>query len=61
MYVDLFVCAHMLLPAGEVPCGCKTVAGDTLAVPTVVTFINLTRAASVLRWAAAQLGAIFTL
>lgn len=53
--------AQVLLPAGEVHCGCKTVAGDTLAVTTIVTFINLTCAASVLGQAAAQFGAIFPL
>lgn len=50
-----------LLPAGEVPCRCKTVAGDTLAVTTIVTLVNLACAAGVLRQTATQLGAAFTL
>lgn len=54
------MCLGGLLPAGEV-CRRKTVAGDALAVTTVVTLVNLTGAASVLRQTAAQFGAIFTL
>lgn len=53
--------AQPFLPAGEIPPGRESVAGDTLAVATVVTFINLTCGARVLREAAAQLGAIFSL
>lgn len=59
MCVCVWVCE--VLPAGEVPCGCQTVAGDTDAVTTVVTLVNLTRAAGVLRLTAAQFGATVTL
>ena len=55
------VCTQALLPAGEIPSGRETVAGDTLAITTVVAFINLAGGAGVLGEAAAQLGAIFSL
>lgn len=55
------MCTQAFLPAGEIPPGREAVAGDTLAVATVVTFINLTGGARVLRQAAAQLGAVFSL
>lgn len=52
--------AQVFLPAGEVTRGCETVGGDTLAVTTVVAFVDLTGGSHVPREAAAQLGAIFS-
>lgn len=51
----------MLLPAGEFPCGGEAIAGNALAVTAVVTFVDLTFAASELGQTAAQFAAIFTL
>lgn len=52
---------RVLLPAGEVPGGGETMAGDTLAVTAVVALVHLTLAAGELRPAAALLGTILTL
>lgn len=51
----------MLLPTGEVHHGCQSIAADALAIPTVVTPVNLTCATGVLGRAAAQFGAAFAL
>lgn len=51
----------MLLPTGEVHHRCQSIAADALAIPTVVTPVNLTCATSVLGLAAAQFGAAFAL
>lgn len=51
----------MLSPTGEVHHGCQSIAADALAIPTVVTPVNLTCATVVLGQAAAQFGAAFAL
>lgn len=55
-FVRLFMLSTFhVLPAGEVAGRREGVAGDTLAVATIVTLVNLTSAAGVLRQTAAQL------
>lgn len=60
-HLDFLVCPSALLPAGKISCRYKAAAGYTFSISTVVTLVNLTLAAAVLRQTAAQFGAIFPL